>query len=381
MKRKMEKETKPQAQSPETEEVQVVEEKGKVRKVINIVVNTILIVAIVLAAICTFVSYVSTSGSGIPSIFGIQIFSIKTESMYPTLLPGDLIFDTEVKDPSTLQKGDIITYWTIIEGERVLNTHRIDEIYQQEVGGFRIFETKGDKNTTVDALTVHESEIVGKYAFRISGLGKVFDYLQTSEGFLIVVVIPVFLFFLFHLVQFFRVLFEYQNVKNRIKYEQERGRTEDMLEAEKRKQKEAQASARAKMEEELRERLRAEILASMAAQKKEEPEEEPAAEEPAVEAPVAEEPAVEEPVAEEPAAEEPAVEEPAAEEPVAEEPVAEEPVAEEAKPVMDEAAIEAEIAKRRAAMEEELRQKLRAEFMAEMAQKAQKEETVEEAEG
>ena len=47
----------------------------------------------------------------------------------------------------------------------------------------------------------------------------------------------------------------------------------------------------------------------------------------------------------------------------------------------DEAAIEAEIAKRRAAMEEELRQKLRAEFMAEMAQKAQKEETVEEAEG
>ena len=376
MKRKMEKETKPQAQSPETEEVQVVEEKGKVRKVINIVVNTILIIAIVLAAICTFVSYVSTSGSGVPSIFGIQIFSIKTESMYPTLLPGDLIFDTEVKDPSTLQKGDIITYWTIIEGERVLNTHRIDEIYQQEAGGFRIFETKGDKNTTVDALTVHESEIVGKYAFRISGLGKVFDYLQTSEGFLIVVVIPVFLFFLFHLVQFFRVLFEYQNVKNRIKYEQERGRTEDMLEAEKRKQKEAQASARAKMEEELRERLRAEILASMAAQKKEEPEEEPAVEEPAVEEPVAEEPAVEEPAAEEPAAEEPAAEEPAAEEPVAEE-----PAAEESKPVMDEAAIEAEIAKRRAAMEEELRQKLRAEFMAEMAQKAQKEETVEEAEG
>ena len=376
MKRKMEKETKPQAQSPETEEVQVVEEKGKVRKVINIVVNTILIIAIVLAAICTFVSYVSTSGSGVPSIFGIQIFSIKTESMYPTLLPGDLIFDTEVKDPSTLQKGDIITYWTIIEGERVLNTHRIDEIYQQEAGGFRIFKTKGDKNSTADALTVHESEIVGKYAFRISGLGKVFDYLQTSEGFLIVVVIPVFLFFLFHLVQFFRVLFEYQNVKNRIKYEQERGRTEDMLEAEKRKQKEAQASARAKMEEELRERLRAEILASMAAQKKEEPEEEPA-----VEAPVAEEPAAEEPAVEEPVAEEPAVEEPVTEEPAAEEPVAEEPAAEESKPVMDEAAIEAEIAKRRAAMEEELRQKLRAEFMAEMAQKAQKEETVEEAEG
>lgn len=374
-KRKMEKETTPQAQTPDTEEIQVVEEKSKARKVVNIVVNTILIIAIILAAICTFVAYVSNSGSGVPTIFGIQFFSIKTESMYPTLLPGDLIIDTEVKDPTTLQKGDIITYWTIIEGERVLNTHRIDEIYQEEGGGFRIFETKGDKNSTVDALTVHESEIVGKYSFRIPGLGKVFEYLQTPDGFLIVVVIPVFLFFLFHLVQFFRVLFEYQNVKNRIKYEQERGRTEDMLEAEKRKQKDAQAAARAKMEEELRERLRAEIMATMAAQKKEEPEEAPAEE--AAEAAATEEPVAEEAPAEEAAEESPA-EETAAEE--AEVP-AEEAPAEETKPVLDEAALEAELAKRRAAMEEELREKLRAEFMAEMAKKAEKEENVEEAEG
>lgn len=379
-KRKMEKETTPQAQTPDTEEIQVVEEKSKARKVVNIVVNTILIIAIILAAICTFVAYVSNSGSGVPTIFGIQFFSIKTESMYPTLLPGDLIIDTEVKDPTTLQKGDIITYWTIIEGERVLNTHRIDEIYQEEGGGFRIFETKGDKNSTVDALTVHESEIVGKYSFRIPGLGKVFEYLQTPDGFLIVVVIPVFLFFLFHLVQFFRVLFEYQNVKNRIKYEQERGRTEDMLEAEKRKQKDAQAAARAKMEEELRERLRAEIMATMAAQKKEEPEEAPAEE--AAEAAATEEPVAEEPVAEEAPAEE-AAEEAPAEETAAEEAEvpAEEAPAEETKPVLDEAALEAELAKRRAAMEEELREKLRAEFMAEMAKKAEKEENVEEAEG
>jgi len=112
-------------------------------------------------------------------------------------------------------------------------------------------------------LTVHESEVVGKYSFRVGGLGKVFDYLQTSTGFLIVIVVPVFLFFLFHLVQFFRVLFEYQNVKNRIKYEQERGNTEDLIEKQKQEQQAAQAQARAKLEEELREKLRAEILASM----------------------------------------------------------------------------------------------------------------------
>lgn len=276
----------------------VAEEESKGKRILNTIVNVVLIVAIALAAVCTYASYVSTSGNGVPNIFGVRIFSIQTESMYPTLLPGDLIFDTGVKEPEELRKDDIITYWTVINGERVLNTHRIHEIY--DGGGYLIFSTKGDNNTSADPLTVHESEIVGKYSFRVPGVGKVFDYLQTSTGFLIVIVIPVFLFFLFHLVQFFRVLFEYQNVKNRIKFEQERGRTEDLIDQEQKRQSEAQAAARLKMEEELRERLRAEIMASMAAQQAAAP----AAEEvPAEEAPAEEEKPSEEPAEETPAEE------------------------------------------------------------------------------
>lgn len=243
------------------------EKKGKSKpsKVINTVINVVLIVAIVIAAICTYMSFVTTSGNGEPpGIFGIKFLSIQTDSMYPKFKPGDLIIDTRVKDPSELRKGDIITYWTVINGERVLNTHRIVNIY--DGGDYLIFETKGDNNTAADPLTVHESEIVGKYQFRIPAVGKVFDYLQTSKGFLLIVVIPVFLFFIFHLVQFFRTLFEYQNIKNRLKYEQERGRTEDLIEAHKAEQEQKDAE-RAALEAELREKLRAELLASMAKEK------------------------------------------------------------------------------------------------------------------
>ena len=246
------------------EEAQVLPEESTGRRIANTVINVILVIAIALAAVCTYVSYVSTSGNGVPSILGIRIFSIQTESMYPELLPGDLIFDTAVKDTGELRVDDIITYWTVINGERVLNTHRIHQIY--DGGGYLIFETKGDNNSSADPLTVHESEVVGQYSFRVPGLGKVFDYLQTSTGFLIVVVIPVFLFFLFHLVQFFRVLFEYQNVKNRIKYEQERGRTEDLIAQQQAAAAAAQAAARAQMEAEIREQLRAEMMASMGQQ-------------------------------------------------------------------------------------------------------------------
>lgn len=255
---------KKQTAIEETGEVEVVKKQSKASKVISTIINVVLVLAIILAAISTYVSFVTTSGNGVPSILGLQMYSIQTESMYPVLKPGDLIFDTAIEKPEDLQIGDIITYWTVINGERVLNTHKIHEIY--DGGGYLIFETKGEANTVVDSLTVHESEVVGKYKFKVEGLGKVFDYLQDSTGFLVVVVIPVFIFFLFYLVQFFRVLFEYQNVKNRIKYEQERGKTEDLIAEQEKKAQEEKDAERAKIEEELREKLKAELLEEKKAQ-------------------------------------------------------------------------------------------------------------------
>ena len=263
------KDKEPKADSVREEEfAETQPPKGK--RVVNTIINVVLVIAIILAAICTYTSYVSTSGNGVPSIFGLRIMSIQTESMYPTMKPGDLIFDTAVKDTHELQIGDVITYWTVIDGERVLNTHRITEIY--DGGGYLIFQTKGDNNTIEDSLTVHESEIVGQYnGMKIAGLGKLFDYLQTSTGFLIVVVIPVAIFFLYHLIQFFRVLFEYQSVKNKLIYEKERGKNEDLVEDEKRKMEESRQAERKRMEAELREKLRAELLAASAPTEEESP--------------------------------------------------------------------------------------------------------------
>lgn len=257
MKEKTE-QTIPNAQTEQDVQTEKQESRGK--RILNTVINVVLVVAIILAALCTYVSYVSTSGDGAPSIFGISIFSIQTDSMYPEMKPGDLIIGRSV-DTEDLRKEDVITFWTLIDGKKVLNTHRIVGIF--DGGDYLIFETKGDHNSAVDALTVRDSSVVAKYTgVRIPGLGKVFDYLQTSTGFLLVVVIPVFIFFLYHLIQFFRTLFEYQNVKNRIKYEQERGRTEDLIA----EQQASQAATRAQIEAELREKLKAEILADMAQQ-------------------------------------------------------------------------------------------------------------------
>lgn len=82
MKKKVEKE------SVETMTEQI-PEQSKGKRIANTIVNVVLVVAIVLAALCTYTSYVSTSGNGVPSIFGIRMLSIQTKSMYPTLNSGE----------------------------------------------------------------------------------------------------------------------------------------------------------------------------------------------------------------------------------------------------------------------------------------------------
>ena len=67
------------------------EEESKSGRILNMIINVILVAAIILAAVCTYVSFVSSSGNGVPNIFGIRPFSIQTDSMYPTLNAGDLI--------------------------------------------------------------------------------------------------------------------------------------------------------------------------------------------------------------------------------------------------------------------------------------------------
>ena len=76
-----------------TAEEEVGKKPKKGKRIANIVINVILVIAIVIAAVATYISFVSSSGNGVPSIFGRAMLSIQTESMYPTLEPGDLIID------------------------------------------------------------------------------------------------------------------------------------------------------------------------------------------------------------------------------------------------------------------------------------------------
>lgn len=183
-------------------------------KTIGRIVNTVLVVCILFAIFVGFTAFVSKSGSGVPTFFGYRPFAVQTDSMKPEFEAGDMIIDEVITDATDLKVGDVITYWTIIEGEEVLNSHRITSITDYE--NYLYFDTKGDNNTVGDNTGVHQNDIVGRYLFKIPMLGSLIDFLQTGTGFLIIIVVPVFVFFIYQLAEFFKALFAYQREKLRL---------------------------------------------------------------------------------------------------------------------------------------------------------------------
>jgi signal peptidase len=153
---------------------------------------------LILALLVTMIVFTADRNNGVASLFGYIPLTIESDSMKPTFAKNDLIFDKEIDDVTKLSEGDVITFWTIIDGKKVKNTHRI--IAVNETDGSYSFTTKGDNNDIEDSLNVYAGDIIGQWTeLKIGGMGKVMSYLRTKTGFFICIIIPMALFFLFEL--------------------------------------------------------------------------------------------------------------------------------------------------------------------------------------
>lgn len=177
------------------------------KKALTIILNILAWIILLFALLVTVIVFSSSRNGDTANLFGYIPLTVESDSMKPTFKKGDLIVIKEVDDLYDLKKGDVITYWTMIEGKRVKNTHRIADI--EESGSSRSFIMKGDNNAANDEDPVLPSDIIGKWnEFKIGGAGKIMDFLRTKKGFFICIVVPMILFFLFELYKFIVTLME-----------------------------------------------------------------------------------------------------------------------------------------------------------------------------
>jgi len=177
------------------------------KKALKVVMNVLAWIVLIFALLITIVVFSSGRNNGVANLLGYIPLTVESDSMMPTFAQGDMIVCKEIDDINTLKEGDVITFWTIIDGRRVKNTHRIVGINQAE--NSRSFVTRGDNNPIDDEIPAYAGDLIGEWTnVRIAGAGKVMNFLRTKTGFFVCILIPMALFFLFELYKFIIVLIE-----------------------------------------------------------------------------------------------------------------------------------------------------------------------------
>lgn len=201
---------------------------GKGKRILKAIINTIiniLIVIVLITSILIAVMSLTSKSSGISTIFGYTIQPIQSDSMkggspegYPEgdFGHGDLMIAkaTEFKDTAEYNIGDIVTFKTKdTDNQDMLIVHRIVDAVKKDDGTY-VYQTQGDNRQTspvpdqqdvseyIRAWDIGSVYYTKGYTGKIlKGWGAPLDYIRTQQGFFLVVLLPMIIFFMYALVR------------------------------------------------------------------------------------------------------------------------------------------------------------------------------------
>ena len=110
-------------------------------------------------------------------IYSPSLVIVASNSMVPSLMPGDLLLVVRV-DSDGISVGDVITFRVEIPfiGERLV-THRVVDVLYSD--GSIYYITKGDGNRGPDSWRIPYEQVVGKVVFRFPYLGFLLIYVRS----------------------------------------------------------------------------------------------------------------------------------------------------------------------------------------------------------
>lgn len=163
---------------------------SKTKKALKITGNVLTVAVAILVVIMTVLTVFSMvfNRDGTASVFGVQAYVVQSDSMTPEFAAGDVIFSEEV-NPEELVAGDIITFISrdsASYGQTI--THCIREVTTHN--GELAFITYGIATGVDDGTPAAASDVLGRYTFRIAGLGSFFEFLKSVPGYIVCILLP-----------------------------------------------------------------------------------------------------------------------------------------------------------------------------------------------
>lgn len=161
-------------------------------KIFNFFFYTLISIVIVVALLYTVVNL--AGNNGISTILGHTVGSVQSGSMSGTFEKGDIIVSKQI-DGEEIKEGDIISFWyNDPQAQQIIVvTHRVIEL--REDGKIVTQGDVANKANSVDKIEViSKGDVISRYSFKIPYVGAVLDFINTSTGFFVCILIPVFLF-------------------------------------------------------------------------------------------------------------------------------------------------------------------------------------------
>lgn len=172
------------------------------------------VVVIVALFAITIIVLSGTNGDEIAKdpFFNSSLLPVLSDSMkhedgvdydYPeTFKSGDLIIAIAIDEDYELEVGDIVSFWDIIDGYKVVNTHRIVAIDDDGT----IWQQGDNREMSTVAEVVSRTDIVAIYKTSIPVLGNVVLLLQDTTVFFIIIILPLLIMFLFNFKNLFDII-------------------------------------------------------------------------------------------------------------------------------------------------------------------------------
>ena len=233
--------------------------------ILGIIGDIILIPVILISLISSAAMFVSRTQNTLPSIFGLSLVFVASESMEPSgFMKSDVLFLVKT-DPYSLkvgtvasddELGDIIAFYsyqddvdktitltkiendvdvskpltTTIEGRTSVDNlpEKTKIVFHEVVGryvdkdGTLFFETKGTGNGSKDIIKVRADYVIGKYSYTPTWLRATFRFCASQVGMICLVVVPLGILILFQcfslIEQTNNMIIEKAVIKGKIKF-------------------------------------------------------------------------------------------------------------------------------------------------------------------
>ena len=161
-------------------------DKQKTKKVFGAIGRVFSIALIVLEVIIIIFLVISKAQGTPPTLFGHQMYFIRTGSMSPYLEPGDVIISKKYDGGELIagKDGDVVTFYGNMNGNIELITHRVIE-----VDGDTLI-TQGDFNNIADN-PITKDDIEAVMVHKAVVIDKIYKIISTTWGFWLFIFTPI----------------------------------------------------------------------------------------------------------------------------------------------------------------------------------------------